>query len=88
VANLSRLLLRPGILIAPLPRGKRPQRRARHLRARGQQLERGDQRVTAEEGVKAAGIFRGDGQRGGIRPALIGFEQRQIGCDVGDGESL
>jgi hypothetical protein len=43
MADLSRFFLRPRICFAPLPRGKRPPRRVRHLRAHGQQLERGDQ---------------------------------------------
>ena len=62
VADLARLLLASGSRARPA-RGERAQRRARDVGPRGQHLQRGDQRVAAEQRVVAPGVA-------GLRPAV------------------
>ena len=70
VQDLAGLRVDLGIVAGGLQRRERAQRGARDLRRRGEHLQRGDQRVAAEEGVEAAGIARLLRRERGVRPAL------------------
>jgi hypothetical protein len=75
VQDPARLLLGLGILDPTLACRERSQRGLRHLWPLGQDLERGDQGVAAEQCMEAPGVVRGDRRGGRVQPALGGEER-------------
>ena len=67
----------PGVVAPPLPGGEGAQRGGRDVRPRGQHLQRGDQRVAAEQRVEAPGIAWLDRRRRRVRPALVREQPRR-----------
>ena len=61
----------PGCSSRPCQARERAQRRARHVGALREHLQRADQRVTPEQRVEAAWVARLDRRRRGVRPALL-----------------
>jgi hypothetical protein len=72
VEDLAGLLVGLRIVAAPLPGGEGAQRRVRHLRPLGEQLERRDERVAAEQGPKATRVMLVDRRRAGVDPPVRG----------------
>ena len=75
VADLAGLLERAGVLARALPRRQPRERRASDLGPRGQQLQRGDQRVAPEQRVEAPGVALLDRRGRRVRPALVGQQR-------------
>ena len=80
--DLSRLLVGLGIVANALEARELAQGGAGEVRPHGQQLQRGDQGVAAEERVVAPGIARLDGGRARVWPAGGGEELVDLG-DLG-----